>query len=352
MDRHLILNRCSLICLWLNTVLMVMKLGTGYFYESRALFADGMHSLLDVTADIFVLYTVSMARLPTDEKHPYGYSRYETLGNIVISLMLVGASVMIIYDAILGLDQPMMPLQPIVAIAAVLSIIANEISYQYVASRAKSIKSDLLLSTAVHQRADAATSLVVLIAAIASLYGFAIADTLGAIIIAVMIGYYALPSLLKSLEELMDKGLDPSDIEVIKNTILQVDGVRDHHFLRSRRMAEKGYIDVHIVVSSRISVSEGHYIGDMVKASLLLLDGISDVTVHIDAEDDQEIEHQQPDRKAVEKWLASESIVFDRLVIHYLVGGVELEIFLKQGVMLPDIRYPSWLRDITVYYVT
>ena len=74
MDRHLILNRCSLICLWLNTVLMVMKLGTGYFYESRALFADGMHSLLDVTADIFVLYTVSMARLPTDEKHPYAYS--------------------------------------------------------------------------------------------------------------------------------------------------------------------------------------------------------------------------------------------------------------------------------------
>ena len=101
-SRHSILSWCSKLCLFLNVFLTVFKLLLGSVYESRALFADGVHSLMDVTADLFVIYAVYMSSRPKDDQHPYGYSRYETLGNIVISFMLLAASYAITHDAIMG----------------------------------------------------------------------------------------------------------------------------------------------------------------------------------------------------------------------------------------------------------
>ncbi|MEC7030572.1 MAG: cation diffusion facilitator family transporter [Pseudomonadota bacterium] len=349
-SRYSILNRCSRLCLWLNVFLMAFKLSLGYSYQSKALFADGVHSLMDVTADLFVIYAVYMSNRPRDDQHPYGYSRYETLGNIVISFMLLAASYAIIQDAIIGVKTPGQEMSWVVGGAAIVSIILNEVSFQYVKSQAQKIKSDLLMSTAVHQRADAATSFIVLSATIASFYQVRNADIVGAVCIAILIAYYALPSLINSVGELLDKGMSPENVQRIKSAIHDVEGVVDHHFLRSRRMAEKGYVDVHVVVSSKISVSEGHYIGDQVESVLLGFPDIIDVTVHIDAEDDRETKVVLPPRSEIEGWLRSAGVKYDHLVIHYLNDLVDIEVYLSDGVetSISDSK-PKWLNEFVFF---
>ncbi|MCP8352629.1 cation diffusion facilitator family transporter [Candidatus Synchoanobacter obligatus] len=340
-SRHDLLKRCGHLCLWLNVLLMGVKLSVGYFYASRALFADGIHSLLDVTADMFVLYAVSMSAKPKDVQHPYGYSRYETLANIVIAVMLIMAVYAIIYDAVQGFYQPSLVMDFRVGIVAGISIVLNEASYRYVSYYAKLLRSDLLMSTAVHQRADAGTSVIVLLATAASFADLTGADLFGAIGIALMILYYALPSLIKSIKELLDQGLDTARLAEIETIINGVPGVVDHHFLRSRFMAEKGYVDVHVVVSPRISVSEGHYIGDVVKETLLKCHDIGDITVHIDAEDDQHYGAKLPDRLTIQEWVDRCEHI-DSFQIHYLNGTVELDLVTTQERVVVAEK-PLWL---------
>lgn len=352
-SRYSVLSWCSKLCLWLNVFLMAFKLSLGSLYHSRALFADGVHSLMDVTADLFVIYAVYMSSRPKDDQHPYGYSRYETLGNVVISFMLLVAAYAITYDAIIGVKASVQGMNKIVGLAAVVSIVLNEVSYQYVKSQAQKIKSDLLMSTAVHQRADAATSFIVLLATLASFYHVSNADIIGAVCIAILIAYYALPSLVHSVGELLDRGMSSSHIDKICEAIHQVDGVVDHHFLRSRRMAEKGYVDVHVVVSPKISVSEGHYIGDQVGDVLLSFTDIIDVTVHIDAEDDQGRVAKLPDRAKINQWLELQGLQVDRFIIHYLNDQVDLELYISNGSELKAIDdHPDWLNQYTVYVLS
>ena len=351
-NRFSILKRCSQICLWLNVGLMLVKLYFGHAYASRALFADGVHSLLDVTADLFVLYAISVAKRPEDDRHPYGYTRYETLANIVISIMLIIASYAIIHDAILGFYEPVKAIDLLVGGVATVSILLNELSYRYVSQYARQLKSDLLMSTAVHQRADAATSLIVVFSTMASYYHLPYADLVGAVLIAIMIGYYALPSLIKSTSELLDRGIDEAELLRIRHVISDIPGVVSHHLLRSRLMAEKGLVDVHIVVDSKISVSEGHYIGDSVEAALLALPGIKDVMVHIDAEDDQDLDVELPNRILIERWLKENNYQYERLIVHYLQNTVELEVYLSRDHTSSDIvNKPSWLSGLIFYRI-
>ncbi|NIV33809.1 MAG: cation-efflux pump, partial [Anaerolineae bacterium] len=77
-------------------------------------------------------------------------------------------------------------------------------------------------------------------------------------------------------------------VEEIRHQIRSVNGVRALHMLRTRRMGANALVDVHILVDPKLSVSEGHMIGDRVRRRLTqALDDVNDVTVHIDPEDDE-----------------------------------------------------------------
>src|SRR5205085_250219 len=77
-------------------------------------------------------------------------------------------------------------------------------------------------------------------------------------------------------------------INKIEKIIQEFSDVKKIHQLRTRLMAGEVYIDLHILVSPFISVSEGHYIAQQVHHNLVKrLDEVKDVTVHVDPEDDE-----------------------------------------------------------------
>ncbi|MGE4550554.1 MAG: cation transporter dimerization domain-containing protein, partial [Opitutales bacterium] len=114
------------------------------------------------------------------------------------------------------------------------------------------------------------------------------------------------------------------------------------HQLRTRKMGSKIFADVHIRVSPRISVSEGHRIGDAVEAHLEgRFSSLDDVVVHVDPEDDDEGQPSigLPLRPAIERSISAaldnladtESAVPirpDNIVLHYLEGRLDIEIWL------------------------
>lgn len=356
--RYKDLIRCTRICLFVNFLLGFTKLYFGHYFLSKALFADGVHSILDIMTDAFVLYVIRIAHLPKDNKHPYGYFRYETLANIVISLALLSASGVIVIDSLLNLHIPQQLSRPEVLIVASLSIVLNELTYRYARFFATKHHSDLLHATALHQRADAATSMVVLLSAAAAMAGIGWADSLGALLIGCMIAYYTLPPLMRSIYELLDRGLSEEDIKQIALRINSVSGVRDHHLLRSRSMAKLGYVDVHVVVANRISVSEGHYIGEKVRQALLALPNIRDVTIHVDTEHEENEQCALPSREDIESWFLNHDqsgvSAYKTLVVHYIEDKVQCDLYFDCAIQANAVNLvmeapPSWLGHVRLF---
>ena len=93
----------------LNLVLAVVKGFAGIVGGSSAMLADAVHSLSDLASDGVTLVSLRAAAKPADDDHPYGHGRFETLGTITVSVILLGAAVGIARDAWGRLADPTEP---------------------------------------------------------------------------------------------------------------------------------------------------------------------------------------------------------------------------------------------------
>jgi cation diffusion facilitator family transporter len=335
-DRKKETNRITIWGIVVNLMLTIIKIAGGILGQSQALLADGIHSLSDLASDAMVLVAVKHAGEDADEDHPYGHGRYETLATVALGIILIGVAIGIAYKAVLRLQNPEQIAIPALftLVIAAISIMSNELLYHATRTVARRIRSPLLEANAWHHRSDAVSSIVVLVGIGATYIGYPILDAIAAILVALMIGKIGLDLSRQSVQELVDTALEPEIVEQIRQTILDIDDVRELHLLRSRRMAHNALVDVHIQVSPKLSVSEGHHISESVEQTLKnKFEDINDVTVHIDPEDDEAAASCRNLPRRSELLLAlnhawSDHDVLkniDDVTLHYLDGKISVE---------------------------
>lgn len=326
-------KKVTIISALLNSLLAIVKVFVGMMAQSHALVADGIHSFSDLLSDFLVLLAAKYSSRQADWDHPYGHARIETAATLGLALFIILAGISIVADSMLRLSQNelQIPQQAALWVAAI-SVGVNEWLYQYTLKVGRAIGSTLLIANAWHNRSDAASSIAVVIGVGASLCGYPLLDSLSAIVVAALIIKMGASLGWSSVKELVDTGLDKGTLAEIKQTIAAVPGVHSLHCLRSRSMAGKVLIDVHILVASYLSVSEGHFIGVQVERALLKnYSQISDVTLHIDPEDDEteELNERLPTREQLIKVIKCDDDSI-KLTIHYLNGMLEVDVFLTQ----------------------
>ncbi|OGO91824.1 MAG: cation diffusion facilitator family transporter [Coxiella sp. RIFCSPHIGHO2_12_FULL_44_14] len=356
-----------------NTLLALLKIVVGYFGHSQALIADGVHSFADLVTDTLVLIAARIGdRLP-DKDHPYGHRRIETIAAIIISFVLILVALSIAYDTVQHVVHYTVKKPDIfVILVAVFSIIANEGLFRYTLKQGNRIHSELLRTDAWHNRSDVLVSTIVLLSVLGTRFGITYLDSIGALIIAILILKMGLQMTWSSLKELIDTGANKETLTKIMQTIQEVPGVISVHQLRTRSHGGSIFVDVHIQVNPDISVSEGHFIGEQVHIRLVnQCDHIADVTVHIDPEDDETSmpSVHLPDRKKLEsllktRWKTLPGFVqIRRTTLHYLDGKLRVEIYLPASLAQEteaqhrlEQAYREAVRDVkgistvTVYY--
>jgi len=321
-----------------NLVLSIVKVVAGWLGHSHALIADGVHSLSDLISDALVWVAGRKASQAPDLRHPYGHGRYETLATLVLGVFLLVVAFGLGWDAIERLFTPERLLQPapLTLLAAAGSILVKEWLYWYTLGYAKRVRSDMLRANAWHHRSDAISSIVVLIGIGGTLAGLPYLDAVASVVVAVMIAHIAWELGWEAIRELVDTGLDEERIKAIQRIIRDIGGVRDVHMLRTRTHGGQASADVHVLVDPFVSVSEGHAISVLVEQRLKReIDEMTDVTVHIDPEDDA----AAPPTMGLP--LRAEALArLDRLwqeipaaatrkrvLLHYLGGHIEVDVF-------------------------
>ncbi|MEI6414379.1 MAG: cation diffusion facilitator family transporter [Pseudomonadota bacterium] len=336
-NRFEAIRQVTLIGAITNVILTVVKILVGVIGHSQALMADGLHSLADLVADGFVYLANHQSQHGPDEDHPYGHGRFETLATLGLGATLLGVAGFVVWDAGVRLFETNRLLQPDRSVLAValLALIAKEWMFHYTLRVGRRVRSDMVIANAWHHRSDAWSSLVVLVGVLGTMAGLNYLDAIAAALVGIMIAHMGWEQGWGAIQELVDAGLSPEQVARIRNLVLSVDGVRDLHMLRTRKMGGVASADVHVLVEPRMSVSEGHIISVWVEHRLKAeIDVLTDITVHIDPEDDTLMPPGigLPARGEAEALLArcwAHLPRPSRLVLHYLAERIEVDAYLR-----------------------
>src|SRR5690554_2401552 len=288
-------RKVTLIGAAIDFVIGLAKLVAGLIVGSGALVADGIHSFSDLITDVFVLAAIHFGRQAPDDDHPYGHGRIETLATLALGSILIFVAGGIAWASLVRLRSG----EDIAAPGAwaigmaVIALLAKEWIFRYTLRVAKRVNSPLLEANAWHSRSDALSTVVVLAGLIAAQFGAGWLDAVAAVVVGVMIGHIGGRLMWESSRELIDTALPEQEQREMHAVAEGVPGVHGVHDLRTRTLGSQVLLDLHIVVSPRITVSEAHEIGNEVCRRLReAFPRLADVTFHIDPEDDsQELEH-------------------------------------------------------------
>lgn len=343
-ERYQETKKVTLVGAAINLFLSVIKILFGYIAQSQSLIADGIHSLSDLISDGMVLLAAKHSHREADEDHPYGHGRFETVVTVALGVLLIVVAGGIAVDAVRRMLEPDALMHPgiMALIVALISIGANEFLYYYTIRVGNKYNSSMLKANAWHHRTDSISSVIVLVGVGGTMLGFQLLDAIAAIGVAAMIIKIGWDLCVQSVRELVDTALEPETVDSINETIRAVDGVRELHSLRTRRMGGEALVDVHVLVSPKLSVSEGHHIGEKVREEVVKhVDDVTDVMVHIDPEDDEVMARSDhlPQRERMVKLLKSywkqipEAELIDNITLHYLDGKIHVELTLPLNKM-------------------
>ena len=277
--------RATWVGLIANIGLSILKIVAGIIGHSRAVVADGLHSLTDLISDFAVLLGVRVWSKPADDCHPYGHQRFETLVTLFIGLLMVMTGIGIGWDAILAWTKGKTHDAGYIAlVAALCSMVAKEVLFRWTLNKGKKINSSALIANAWHHRSDALSSLPAAIAVLASMLlpGQAWIDLAGAAVISLFILYSAFNICSPALGSLVDAGASGEITQQLYEAAVVVEGVKGIHRLRTRHHGGL-FVDMHLYVDGSLTVKQGHDIADEVE-QLLLREGpnIIEVLVHVD----------------------------------------------------------------------
>ncbi len=276
-----------------NSVLVILKLIVGALIGSVAVLSEAIHSGIDLIAALIAFFAVRIAGRAADEEHPFGHTKVENISAGIEALLIFVAAIWIIYGAARKLINP----QPLETVGwgvgvMLISTIANLIVSRLLFKVGKETDSAALIADGWHLRTDVYTSAGVMVGlSFIWLGGYFFPglnlvwlDPVIAIAVAILILHAAYDLTRHAIQDLVDQSVPIEEKEWMQNYLSALyPTVRSFHRLRTRKAGATRFINVHLALDSKLTVSESHSIGDKIVADFKAhFPHDVDVIVHIE----------------------------------------------------------------------
>jgi cobalt-zinc-cadmium efflux system protein len=218
--------------LGLSLSILVIEVVGGLASNSLALLADAGHVLTDVAGISLALVAIWIASRPASDTRTFGYLRLEVLAAAANSVLLFGVAAFILFEAWRRLSEPPMVASGLMLGVALVGLTANGVSLWLL--RDAQEHSLNMRGAYLEVMGDLAGSAAVILAAIIiDLTGWAAADAVASVAVAVLI----LPRTWGLLREATDVLLEATPkgvrMDEVRAHILDAPGVADVHDLHA-----------------------------------------------------------------------------------------------------------------------
>ncbi len=254
-----------------NAGLSLTKLVAGIVGNSYALIADGIESAADIFSSLVVWGGLHLAGREPDEQYPFGYGKAESLAAAVVSVMLLGAALVIAIAAVREIHTPHHAPAPWTLAILVTVVVIKWSLARRVQTVSAEVGSTAVRTEAWHHLSDAITSTAAFIGISVALIGgpgWESADDWAALVAAAVIAYNGIGLLRPALDDLMDRMPGTEIVERIEEAARRVAGVLDVEKLMVRKTGLVYYVDIHVQADPAMPLEAAHILSGMVKSSI------------------------------------------------------------------------------------
>lgn len=273
-------EKIALLSVLANFILAGGKIAVGIFSNSAAVLAEGLHSFMDIFSSAVSYLGIRTSKKPSDQKHPYGYYKFEVLSGTVITIILLITGGGIVYEALQNFLKPAEITIGYLAFGImVFSAIVNEVMARIKIHFGKKENSISLLSDGIHSRVDVYASLMVLLGLFFTNY-WIYADSL----LALLVGLYIIKESFSLGKEAIDSLLDVSAGKEIEEEITNIvkEGKIDLSELKTQKKGSAVVVNLEIKLPSSLNVEEATKISNDLREKLLKkIESLQYVTIQI-----------------------------------------------------------------------
>ncbi len=235
--------------LGLSLVILVVEATGALASHSLALLADAGHMLTDVSGIGLALLAIWFAGRPATNGRTFGYLRVEIMAAVANALLLFGVAAFILYEAWQRLSAPPEVASGLMLAVALVGLAANGVSLRLL--RQAQGESLNMRGAYLEVMGDFAGSAAVIVAALViAATGWAQADAVASVAIALLI----LPRTLALLRDATDVLLEATpkgiDMDHVRQHILDAPGVVDCHDLHAWTITSgMNVVSAHVIVA-------------------------------------------------------------------------------------------------------
>jgi cation diffusion facilitator family transporter len=276
-------SRAAAVSVASNTTLVVLKLIVGVVSQSVSILSEAIHSANDLVAALIAFASTRVSDRPSDEEHPYGSGKAESLSGAVEAALILLAALWIVVEAVrklvhggevehLGLGAAVMGF----------SALVNTGVSAYLFRVAKREDSLALEADAHHLATDVYTSAGVAAGLLVWLTGWHVVDPLVAIAVALLIARIGWGLTRQASGQLMDRRLPPDEVAEIEKVLRAESRLLGFHRLRTRKSGSDRFVDVHVVLPAGMGLGEAHEVARGLEAAVAGRLPRTHVVAHVD----------------------------------------------------------------------
>lgn len=274
-------KKVALLSVFAAFFLTIFKLIVGILTGSLGIISETLHSGLDMVAAIITYFSVRISDLPADKNHNFGHGKIENFSAFIETILLLITCGWIIYEAIHRIISGKTEIEVniwsyiVVVSAIIIDINRSRLLYR----TAKKHNSQALEADALHFATDIWSSVVVLLGLICANFGFFLADSVAALIVALLVLTVTYRLGKRSVDVLLDKA--PEDTYEKVNRLLKTfPEVKYFHDLKVRTSGPETFIEVKVHMSPDQDLLKSHQICDSIEESIKKNILRCEVTIH------------------------------------------------------------------------
>lgn len=260
-------EKIATISIFANIVLAAGKITIGFFSNSAAILAAGIDSFVDIFSSVISYVGIKISKKPADKEHPYGHYKFEVLGGVIITVIVLATGIGIVYGAYRNFFEPgNIKISYLAFGIMIFSVAVNEIMARLKIYYGKKESSVSLLSDGIHSRIDVYTSLAVLAGLFLTKY-WIYADAF----LALLMGLYIIKEAFSIGKEAVNSLLDVSAGEEIEGRIKEIAKSKNIEItsLKTQKKGSAVTANLEIKLPSNLKVEEATKISGSLREEMI-----------------------------------------------------------------------------------
>ena len=257
-------RKIALYSIAVNLFLSILKLVAGFISGSKALVADGIHSLADLAAALSVYAGIVIANMKV-KGFPYGLYKVENIISLVSALAIFFAGYEIARETFFEEKSYRIENIGVAVGAVVLTIVITYLFSRFERKKGEELHSPSLIADSEHIKTDMFSSIVVLAGIVGNYLGFPVVEKAAVLLIVLLIFHAGYEILVEALKVLLDASIDKETLDRIEELLKSHPLVSEVKSITGRSSGSYKFIEAEVTVATN-DLEKAHNIVHEVEA--------------------------------------------------------------------------------------